>query len=262
MSIINTKSNRIVLKNAKSMFIMPYVYDSTVGDYVLGDDIYDISAIIGDSITLEQEDGETQSKENEYTGETIVENVTSGKYAFTAQCLDLQNAVLRVLFGAYYNSSVGIAALRSDYITMYAMIKITFSERSAPDVYLPKVSLNSKLLMSQLKTRGSQGNINGTALPHVCSVIKSTPSGSTAGQFEPLRELASNSNIYQVDTPVLFVPKDKTPVFLHSYTYSATPSSEVYNFDEAVFSGSTNHNCSRNRITYGSALSKYVISYS
>lgn len=260
MPIITTTSGRKILKKAESMCLIPYVYDDTtdVNDYVLGNTIYDISAIIGDSITLEQSDGETQTKENEFTGDIIVKNVTTGEWAFSSQCLDLQNSILQAIFGAYYNSEVGISALKKDYETIYVLIRIRFKDNDTPDVYLPKVLLNSKLMLNQMKTRGSQGNINGTAMSRICAVIKNTANPPAPGFLESFTDFTEEET-YLVDTPVLFVPKNKTPLFLHHYEESSDAEKESYYFDEVDFSTTAEDNCLHNRVVLGNNLSQYNI---
>lgn len=214
MSIISTKTGRKLLKKAKSLCLLPYVYDGDVADYVLGQTIYDLSAIIGDSIVLEQSDGETTTKENEFTGQPLVENITMGTWKFTAQCLDLQNSVLKALFGAKTSSEfAGLAALPSDYETLYALIRVRFHDTSTPDVYLPKVLLNSKLLMQQLKTRGSQGNIAGTLFNQTCCVIYPDRKRKYLAQFSGV----NGESPFVVSTPVLFCPQDMTPLFQYRY---------------------------------------------
>lgn len=222
MPIITTNTGRKIFRKADSLLVIPYVYNSTYGDYVLGDTAYDLSSIIGDSITLEQDDGDTQTKECEFYSEPVVKNVTMGEIKITAQCLDLQNAVLRALFGSYYNDSAGASAIRKDYETLYALIRIRFSEEDTPDVYLPQVLLNSKLLLQQMKTRGAQGNLGGTVLARVCSVIDS---GTSLLSFsDPVKV----NNVYQIETPILFVPKNKVMLVLHH----VEDGSNVMVFDE------------------------------
>lgn len=241
MPIIKTDSNRILLKKAESMCLVPYVYDANVEDYVLGDTVYDISAIIGDSITLEQEDGETTSKENEFTGNIIVENVTAGKMAFSAQCLDMQDKVLELLFGAYTAEGVngavdGIVAFPDDFVLQYALIRIRFRDSDTPDVILPKVQMNSKLLLQQMKTRGSQGNVNGTVLNQMITIVDNTTSLLKVLEFG---SRAIGNQTYAPNTPVLFLRRQYSPMILHH---------QVDNSDEYVFStvdfstGEVSHN--------------------
>lgn len=209
MSLITTNDGRIVLKKAQSMMAVPYVYDSSVEDYVLGSDVYDISAVFGDSITIEQSDGNTEAKYNEFKASPLIESVSGSKYNFTAQCLDLQNSVLQSLFGVMvghgYNGAVnGAVAFNDDFVLLYALIRIRFEDASLPDVVMPKVQLNSKLFIQQLKTRASQGNIAGTALSRKVAV--DDMDNPAEGKLLQFSSQASGAT-YTPDTPVLFVPR-------------------------------------------------------
>lgn len=219
--------------------LVPYVYDDSadVNDYVLGSDVYDISAVIGDSITLEQKDGDVDEKFNEFVRTPIVRNVSAGSYDFTAQCLDLQDKVLKSLFGAYTatgtNGNVkGIAALRDDYQLLYAMIRIRFKDESLSDIILPKVQMNSKLLLQQMKSRGSQGNVSGTALSRMVAVVDKDSENPMVLDF--------GEENFAPFTPVLFVPREYTPMVLH---HKDDNSNTKYVFSTVDFStGTVAHN--------------------
>lgn len=216
MSLIETKTGRKFFKKASSMMLVPYVYDMSLDDYVLGSDVYDISAVIGDSITVEQKDGEVEEKFNEFVRSPLVRNVTAGSYDFTAQCLDLQDKVLRALFGVYTASGAngvveGVSAFHDDYLLQYAMIRIQFKDSELSDIVFPKVQMNSKMLLQQMKTRGSQGNISGTALSREVAVIDTNASTPSVLQFNPI----VGQQTYAPFTPILFVPRDYTPMVLH-----------------------------------------------
>ena len=218
MSLIETKTGRKFFKKASSMMLVPYVYDAEVADYVLGTDVYDISAVIGDSIVLEQEDGETEEKFNEFVRSPLVRNVTAGSYDFTAQCLDLQDKVLRALFGAYTASGAngiveGVAAFHDDFILQYAMIRIQFSNSELSDIILPKVQMNSKMMLQQLKSRGSQGNVSGTALSRMVAVVDNHADTPMVVQFGA----SGMEPTYAPVTPVLFVARGNSAMVLHHY---------------------------------------------
>lgn len=221
MSLITTNDNRIVLKKAESMMVIPYVYNSTVGDYVIGGDVYDISAVIGDSITIEQDDGNTTTKENEFVASPLIECVSGAKYNFTAQCIDLQNAVLKSCFNAMTSANnTGAVAFNDDFTLLYAAIRIRFKDTDKPDVVLPKVQMNSKLFINQLKTRLSQGNLAGTA--KAVNFAVSNAAGTSALQFSVP---ATSGTTYTPYTPVSFVPQANTPLFFH---HKGSGSTDVY----------------------------------
>lgn len=239
MSLIETKTGRKYFRKAESMMLVPYVYDDSAGvnDYVLGRDVYDISAVIGDSITIEQEDEEVEEKFNEFVSMPILQNVSAGSYKFSAQCLDLQDSILKALFGAYMASDV--AVLPDDYQLQYAMIRIRFKDASLSDIILPKVQMNSKLLLQQMMSRGSQGNINGTALPRMIAVIdESSVTRSVMEFLSPTREDAKFAPL----TSVIFVPRGYTPMVMH---HKLGSSGDKYIFSTVDFStGVTKSNCS------------------
>lgn len=209
MSLITTNEGRIVLKKAESMMVVPYVYDQSVEDYVLGSDVYDISAVIGNSITIEQSDGNTEAKYNEFKASPLIESVSGSKCAFTAQCIDFQDSVLQSLFGVMvghgYNGAVnGAVAFNDDFVLLYALIRIRFADTASPDVVMPKVQLNSKLFIQQLRTRQAQENIAGTALAHTVAVDdRDNPMEGELLQFSS----QANGTTYTPHTPVLFVPR-------------------------------------------------------
>lgn len=216
MSLIETKTGRKFFKKASSMMLVPYVYDISLDDYVLGSDVYDISAVIGNSIMVEQKDGEVEDKFNEFVRSPLVRNVTAGSYDFTAQCLDLQDKVLRALFGVYTASGAngvveGVSAFPDDYLLQYAMIRIQFKDSELSDIIFPKVQMNSKMLLQQMKTRGSKGNISGTALSREVAVIDKDAQDLSVLQFSPI----VGQPTYTPFTPILFVPRDYTPMVLH-----------------------------------------------
>ena len=205
------------LKDAESMMVVPYHYNTMTLSYILGGNVYDISSIIGDTITIEQSDEDAVTKKNEFTKIPVLENGFCGKYDFTAQCLDLQNNVLKSCFFAFVgenNNGSKPAAFKQDMGILYALIRIRFKDESLPDVFLPKVKLDSKAFVNQLKTRASQGNIVGTAFPTKVAV------DYQSNTLCPFGDEAQNST-FAPYTPLVFVPRDKTP-FFYSYSYSST----------------------------------------
>lgn len=175
MSIITTNDGRIILKKAKSLMVAPYVMSGTYHSFR---DIYDLSAIIGDTITIEQEDGETVTKNNEFVNAPLIECVSGKKYKFSAQCVDFQNPILEALFSTMADSRGNVVFLEETK-PIHAVIRIEFEDESLPVVILPKVQLNTKILIGQLKTKASQCTIEGVAL----STYVACGDGSSATLF-------------------------------------------------------------------------------
>lgn len=211
MALVTTRNGRKWLRKAKSLMFVPYVYDDTIKDYVLGSQVYDVSAIIGDTISLEQDDGDTEEKYNEYHSNPIVSNNIIGDWKFTAECLDLQNAVLRLLLNAAIGYSAdeqdevsGAVAMPSEYSTIYVLARIEFHDRQSPVVVIPKMLLNSRVLLSELRGNGSKSIISGVA-KYKNVAIQDVESGYLM-RFVG----AGYNNAFIVNTPVLFVPSGRT----------------------------------------------------
>lgn len=226
MSLITTKDGRIVIKKADSLMVVPYVFDNSVGDYVLGSYVYDLSAIIGDSIVLEQKDGDVLTKSNEFKSDPLIECASGLRYSFTAQCIDLQNSVLKALFAAMTVSDLnGAAAFEPEYTLVYALIGIRFKGSDLPDVVLPKVKINSHLLISQLKTNVSQCNFSG-----VCLAKNVAIENLLRTKCEQFSVASSGGTTYTPLTPVLFVPQKKRFLVYKQYFDNTTDLYSYINF--------------------------------
>lgn len=232
MPLIQTNTGRKIFKKAESMLVVPYVYNSRIGDYALGETVYDISAVIGDSIVLEQSEGTTETKENEFRSEPLLQATSGAKCGFTAQCLDLQNNVLKALFNAMTVGDHGIAAFNDDYSTLYALIRIGFGGQDTPDIILPKVQLNSRIFIQQLRTRAGQGNISGTANSFNVAIKDPVNPGHLLQFAVP----ATNGTTYTPYTPVLFVPRGYTPLFRYRYLDDRTDEYKQINFTNGTLS--------------------------
>lgn len=232
MSLINTKEGRTVMKNASSMMVVPYVYDNALGDYALGSDVYDISAVIGDSIVIEQSEGDKVTKENEFISSPLLEVYSNGKVAMTAQCLDLQNKVLKSLFSAMTVPEHNIAAFNDDYAMSYALVRVSFRNTNTPDIIMPKVQLNSKLYIQQLKTRSGQGNISGTAT----SINIAVKDPDNSGHLLQFSVPTTNETTYTPFTPAIFVPRGYEPLFKYKRKDERTDAYLRVNFSNGTLS--------------------------
>lgn len=218
MSLIETKTGRKYLRKIESLMLVPFVYEKEYDDYILGEDVYDISAIIADTLSLEQKDGDVTEKFNEFVRSPLVRNVTAGAYDFTAQCLDLQDKVLKVLFGALPAKGndgdvEGLVAMPDDNKLLYAMVRIRFKDDTLSDIILPKVQIDSKMVLQQMKSHGGQGNISGTALPRMTAVDDIHADHTVVG----FTDTVADEVLFAINTPVLFVPRDYPPMVLHHY---------------------------------------------
>ena len=113
-------------------------------------------------MNIEQDDPEINTTESEFSDSPLFENTKLGKYSFAATCVDTQNQVIKALFGWSEDSQTANgkgAYAPTSYSYLYATIKIGFDNAV---VVLPKVRLDSKLVIGTLKTGQAQSQISGT----------------------------------------------------------------------------------------------------
>lgn len=148
-------SNRRVFTNLKAILFTPWTDETT-----LGTTTYDLVNIVGDSSSVEQADNNVNAIEHEFSSEPLYENITLGAKTFTTDCIDFQNDVLKNLFG-WDVAEGGDAFAPITYKDLFCKIEMQFN--STEDiVVLPKVKLNSKVILSTMKTNVSKGTITGT----------------------------------------------------------------------------------------------------
>lgn len=155
-----TSSTRRVLSNAKFMYLIPWASE-TSAPVVGSRTIYDISDIIADTVNIEQDDPEVNTTESEFSDSPLFENTKLGKYNFSATCVDTQNDILKDIFGWSEDASGDTKGAYApvSYSYLYAEIVIGFANAV---VVLPKVRLDSKLIIGTLKTGQAQSQISGT----------------------------------------------------------------------------------------------------
>lgn len=149
---------RRTFSNLKSILFTPWTDEKT-----LGEQTYDLVDIVADTTSVEQEDNEVNTIEHEFSGSPLVENISLGAKTFTSECIDMQNDVLKGMFG-WETDEAGNAFAPKAYKPLYCKIEMQFN--STDDiVVLPKVLLNSKAVFASMKTDVSRANIAGTCYP-------------------------------------------------------------------------------------------------
>ena len=127
-------------------------------------DTYDITEVVADTTTVEQAENESNALESEFKNTPLYENIQLGDKTFACESIDLQNAVLKGLFGWKEVTGDGgkttlVAPIA--YQALYATIELGFVN-SEDAIVLPKVLLNSRAVIASMKTDASRANINGT----------------------------------------------------------------------------------------------------
>ena len=148
-------AGRRVFANLKALIFTPWTDENT-----LGDTSYDLVNIVGDTTSVEQADNNVNALEHEFSSEPLYENVQLGDKTFTTECIDFQNEVLKQLMG-WEAAEDGTAFAPIQYKDLYCKIEMQFN--STEDVVvLPKVKMNSKSILSSMKTDASRNTLSGT----------------------------------------------------------------------------------------------------
>lgn len=158
---------RTVFANLAYIRITPWVKEGQT--LKPGDATYDVTDVVADTTTVEQAENEANTLEHEFSSSPLYENIQVGDKTFACESIDLQNEVLKGLFGwkeikgGEGSTVIGMAAPVT-YEELYAIVELGFN--STDDiVVLPKVLLNSRAVIASMKTDASRANINGTCYP-------------------------------------------------------------------------------------------------
>lgn len=167
MAITKTDTGRIVFSQAEYVHITPYVDEDT-----LGTETFDIVNIVGDTLSFTPDDNTVNAKESEFKDDPLFENITLGKYQFAGTCIDFQNKVMKAIYGWEVDGDNVYAP--TGYKDTYCVIEIGFKNEDVV-VVAPKVKLNSKATIANLKTGTGEGNLAGTAYSALVNDKKTTP---------------------------------------------------------------------------------------
>lgn len=156
MAITQLAGERIVLSNADYLIVTPYVNESTIGEVS-----YDIVDIVGDTLSFTPDDNNVNAKEWEFGDTPLFENITLGKIQFAATCVDFRNEIMEKIFGWSVGTSGSVYA-PNGYKDLYAVVEVGFKNEDVA-VVVPKLKLNSKSVVSTLKTGTGECQLAGTA---------------------------------------------------------------------------------------------------
>ena len=175
MAVTKTDTGRVILAQAEYVHVTPYTDEDTIGSTT-----YDIVSIVGDTLSFTPDDNTINAKESEFVDDPLFEGVTLGKYQFAATCIDFQNTIMTAIYGWESDSSNNVYAPNS-YKDKYAVIEVGFKNEDVV-VVAPKVKLNSKATLANLKTGTSEGALAGTAYTAEVNTVKSPLGFLKAGE--------------------------------------------------------------------------------
>ena len=193
MAIIQTNNSQRRFQDPLAMFVTPYVTD-TDGNLNLGTSTYDIHDIVGDTISLTQDDPDKTEIPWEFGDDPLDTNVKAGAKNFTCQCLDFQDAVLQSMFGC---TKVGTATVwPTGYQDLYVYIRVVFQNF---DLVMPFVKMDAKTTLENMRTDIARGDLSGTLMSKEIGIGALPSNDGQAAPTDPTSEVIA-------ETPLAILP--------------------------------------------------------
>lgn len=169
MAVTATDTTAIKLGGVTQIILTPYTDGSK------GSTSYSLDNIVADTTSITQEEPTTNTVDCETRDEPIFENITLGRYTFTAESGDIQDIVLTNCFGFTKGASGSLYA-PSTYKEIWAEIEVVFGDKGS--LVCPKVKMSGNIDASSLKTGMVRGVISGSCYS-VSIATETTGAGST-----------------------------------------------------------------------------------
>jgi hypothetical protein len=160
MALSSEIKERVVYTNLEYIRVTPWESESTGPNL----DTYDLTEVVADTTSVEQAENDSNVLEHEFSSSPLYENIQLGDKTFTCESIDLQNGVLKGLFGWYAPDNDDNVYAPIAYKHLYATIEMGF-HGNGNVIVLPKVLLNSRAVIASMKTDASRANITGTCYP-------------------------------------------------------------------------------------------------
>lgn len=153
------------MKNIKPSYIVATLFTGTETDDTPLGDSYVLEDIVEDTTSMSQDDNETTDIECETSDTPIISIVTQGKYQFSAEVGDTQADLLKDLVGFTADSTGKKVYAPAKYSKKYAKIDVVFelADGTYNAYVIPKLQLNSKLLIESLNSNLGRISLAGTA---------------------------------------------------------------------------------------------------
>jgi len=158
--------NPLILSGVKQVLFTPWVGDSLD----LTGDRYDLQNLVGDTVSISQDDNESNEIPCETRDEPLYEAVTLGKYAVSMESGDINPELLAVCMSYARNAAGTIAYAPASYSKKYAHVEVVMDGLS---FVVPRMLISPNLNIETLKTGIARGTIAGSAY----SVDVSTTAG-------------------------------------------------------------------------------------
>ena len=179
-------ADRRVFSNLAYVRVTPWSTETSGPDNA----IYDITEVVADTTSVEQADKDVNTIEHEFSNNPLFENIQLGDKTFTCDSIDLQDAVLKDLFGWQDLGEKGGVAAPNAYKHLYATVELGF-DNSNDEILLPKVLLNSKAVIASMKTDASRATISGTCYNAYVDNVETDMAILTGAKTEVEDEIAT-----------------------------------------------------------------------
>ena len=138
--------------------------DNPAGDNFIFDEV------VRDTTTISQDDNDSTTIENEFSDDPILDIVSLGKFQFAAEVADIQTEILKNFANYTYDSTAKKLFAPAAYQKTYVKIDLVFKTGTDTDgsdkymsICIPKLQLNSRLMVESMNSNIARLNLAGTA---------------------------------------------------------------------------------------------------
>lgn len=138
--------------------------DNPAGDTFIFDEV------VRDTTTISQDDNDSTTIENEFSDDPILDIVSLGKFQFAAEVADIQTEILKNFANYTYDSTAKKLFAPAAYQKTYVKIDLVFKNGTDTDgsdkymsICIPKLRLNSRLMVESMNSNIARLNLAGTA---------------------------------------------------------------------------------------------------
>ena len=138
--------------------------DNPAGDTFIFDEV------VRDTTTISQDDNDSTTIENEFSDDPILDIVSLSKFQFAAEVADIQTEILKNFANYTYDSTAKKLFAPAAYQKTYVKIDLVFKNGTDTDgsdkymsICIPKLQLNSRLMVESMNSNIARLNLAGTA---------------------------------------------------------------------------------------------------
>lgn len=148
----------MILSGVKKVIFTPWGIDDTLD--LENDNRYDLQNLVGDTVSVTQDDNDTSEVPCETRDEPLWEVITLGKHQVSMESGDINPALLSVCMGYGMSADGKIAYAPATYVKRYAHLEVVMD---GARFIIPRFLISPKTNIETLKTGIARGTIAGTA---------------------------------------------------------------------------------------------------